>query len=329
MSYIEINSSHLINNLNLIKQITNKEILAVVKDNAYGHGILEISKILSENGIKKVCVRNNFEAKQIQHLFEEILVFFPTLEYNGINISYTIADINSLKKCRHKRVHLKFDTGMHRNALNLDEVDNILEIAFKKFEVKGVFSHFCCADEFGNDTFIQLDRFKKLREKVINFCNKNNYPLPKFHLPNSDAIFKLKEFEMFDYVRPGIAIYGGLDITGLKPVMSLWGEKIKTIKILKNQAVGYNKKFMFNQDEIITLIDLGYSDGILYFDKELQLKDTKAVGKISMDSMSVIGDFKKVCIFDDIREFAKNYPYTITYDILTKLKEGIKRVIKY
>ena len=110
--------------------------------------------------------------------------------------------------------------------------------------------------------------------------------------------------------------------------MSLWGEKIKTLKILKNQGVGYNKKFIFNKDETITLIDLGYSDGILYFDKELQLKNTKAVGKISMDSMSVIGEFEKVCIFDDIREFVKNYPYTITYDILTKLKGEIKRVVK-
>jgi alanine racemase len=328
MSYIEIDSSNLIHNINLITQITNREILAVVKDNAYGHGIVEISKILSKNGIKKVCVRNNFEAKLIQHLFEEILIFFPTLEYNKKNISYTISDINSLKQSPHKQIHLKFDTGMHRNALNLEEIDKILEMAFKKFEVKGVFSHFCCADEFGNDTFIQLDRFKKLRNRVINFCNKNNYPLPKFHLLNSDAIFKLKEFEMFDYVRPGIAIYGGLEIDKLKAVMSLWGEKIKTLKILKNQGVGYNKKFIFNKDETITLIDLGYSDGILYFDKELQLKNTKAVGKISMDSMSVIGEFEKVCIFDDIREFVKNYPYTITYDILTKLKGEIKRVVK-
>ena len=76
------------------------------------------------------------------------------------------------------------------------------------------------------------------------------------------------------------------------------------------------------------MIDLGYSDGILYFDEKLKLKDTMAVGKISMDSMSVIGEFNKVCVFDDVKEFVKNYPHSITYDILTKLKPYIKRVIK-
>jgi alanine racemase len=66
----------------------------------------------------------------------------------------------------------------------------------------------------------------------------------------------------------------------------------------------------------------------LYFDKELTIKETKAVGKISMDSMSVIVKYEKVCIFDDVREFAQNYPYTITYNILTKLKPNIKRIVK-
>jgi alanine racemase len=326
LSYIEIDKNSLIENIKIVQKVTETEILAVIKDNAYGHGILQVAKILKEQGIKRVCVRDNREAEVVKNMFEEILVFFPTLERNGINVSYTISDIKSLKKCRHKKIHLKFDTGMHRNALNLDEIDEILELAFNKFEVKGVFSHFCCSDEMSCDTFIQLDRFLKLRERVLKFCKDRGFTIPKFHLANSDAIFRLTSFEKFDYVRPGIALYGG--IRGLKPVMSLWGETIKIDNISKNQAVGYNKKYMFDNSSKISLIDLGYSDGVLYFDKELQLKDTKAVGKISMDSMSVIGEHKKVCIFDDIVEFAKNYPYTIGYDILTKLKPHIKRVVK-
>jgi len=327
LAYIEINKNNLLHNLNLISKTSQREILAVIKDNAYGHGILHIAKILQEAGIKRVCVRNNIEAKLIQDMFEEILVFFPKLHYNAMNISYTISDMKSLKRCKHKKIHLKFDTGMHRNALNLDDLDEILNLSFSKFEVKGVFSHFCCSDEIGNDTFIQLEKFKNLKSKVVEFCKKNNFDIPKFHIANSDAIFKLPKKDLFDYVRPGIALYGGIKKQNLKPVMSLWGEAIKIIPIQKNQFVGYNKKYMFDEDTKITLIDLGYSDGILYFDKELILKDTKAVGKISMDSMSVIGEYKKVCIFDDVREFVKNYPYTITYDILTKLKPNIKRIV--
>ena len=323
MAYIEINKNNLLYNLEKIKNSTNTEVLAVIKDNAYGHGIIHIANILAQNGIKRVCVRNNYEAELVKHLFDEILVFFPTFQRNALNVSYTISDISQLKKPRHKKIHLKFDTGMHRNALSLDDIDEILELAFSKFEVKGVFSHFCCSDELGCDTFIQLDRFKKLKQKIISYCEKNGYNIPKFHIANSDAIGKIDEY--FDYVRPGIAIYGG--IKGYKPVMSVWGEALKVQTINKNQAVGYNKKYMFNEDTKTTLIDLGYSDGILYFDKELKLRDTKAVGKISMDSMMVLGEHKKVCVFDDVKEFVKNYPYTITYDILTKLKPNIKRVV--
>jgi alanine racemase len=328
LAFIEINKNNLLHNINLIQKISNKEIFAVIKDNAYGHGIKEIAKILKEAGIKRVCVRNNFEAKLVEPYFKEILVFFPELYYNTMNISYTISDIKSLKRCKHRKIHLKFDTGMHRNALSLEDLDEILKIAFNKFEVKGIFSHFCCSDEIGNDTFIQLQRFKELRNRVINFCNKNNFDLPKFHIANSDSVFKLPQNELFDYVRPGIALYGGMINENLKPVMSLWGEAIKVMEIKNNQYVGYNKRYKFNENVKITLIDLGYSDGILYFDKELILKNTKAVGKISMDSMSVIGEYKKVCIFDDVREFIKNYSHTITYDVLTKLKSSIKRVVK-
>ena len=149
MAYIEINKNNLLSNLDLIHKTTNSEILAVIKDNAYGHGILEIASILNEAGIKRVCVRNNFEANLVKSFFEEILVFFPTFEYNGSNISYTISDIKQLKRARHKKIHLKFDTGMHRNALSLENIDEILNLAFSKFEVRGVFSHFCCSDELG------------------------------------------------------------------------------------------------------------------------------------------------------------------------------------
>jgi alanine racemase len=325
LAYININKNNLIFNINKIKNKTNKEILAVIKDNAYGHGILHIAKILKEEGIKKVCVRNNFEAELVREFFEEILVFFPTLARNGMNISYTISDMKSLKKCRHKKIHLKFDTGMHRNALDINDLDEILNIAFSKYEVKGVFSHFCCSDELGGDTFIQYDRFLKLKEKIISFCNKNGFEIPKFHIHNSDAIEKFSDFSEVDYVRPGISIYGGIE--GYKAVMSLWAKAIKHLTIKQNQFVGYNKKYKFDKETKVTLIDLGYSDGILYFDKELKLKDTIAVGKISMDSMSVIGEFDEVCIFDDVKEFIKNYPYTITYDILTKLKPNIKRIV--
>jgi len=325
VAYIELNSSNLKNNIEIIKNISQKEIFAVVKDNAYGHGLLEISSLLKEYGIKRVCVRNNYEAKKIENFFEEILIFFPDTQKSSENFSYSIGSLAQLKSTKHKNIHLKFDTGIHRNGLNIEDFDEIMEIVLKeKFKLKGLFSHFCCSDDNEEYTQIQLNRFEKLKKRVEDFCKKNSLPIPKFHIENSDAIFKLKT--SYDYVRPGIALYGGVYYDGLKAVMKLVGEKINSYTLQKNQGVGYNKTFKANKETKTTLIDLGYSDGILYFKNGLKLKNTKALGKISMDSMSVEGDFEKVVIFDDVREFVKNYD-TISYDILVKLKDDIKRII--
>ena len=323
MATIYINKKNLFDNLSKISSI-NPNILAVIKDNAYGHGIITISKLLKEYGIKKVCVRNNQEANLIKGFFEEILIFNPATSREGINISYAINSLTQLKKNRHPYIHLKINTGMNRNGIEIEEVNEALNIVLKKgFELRGVFSHFCCSEEAKSDTFIQYEKFKSVKEKIVKFCKENNLRLPYFHLANSMALKKLPK--TFDYVRPGIAIYGGIE--GFEPVMSLVANVVNTREI-ENDGVGYNKTFFTKDKMKITTIDVGYADGIPYFKNGCKLKDTEAIGKISMDYMSVIGEFKKeVVVFDDVKEFVKNFD-TITYDILVKISPRIKRVVK-
>jgi alanine racemase len=323
MATIYLNKKNLFFNLNKISKI-NPNILAVIKDNAYGHCIILFSKMLKEYGIKKVCVRDNIEAERVKGIFEEVIVFYPGTNRNAKNISYCINSLIQLKKNRHPYIHLKIDTGMHRNGILIDELDESLEIIKKKeLELRGVFSHLCCADETGNDTFIQYKRFEEVREKVIEFCKKNNLTIPYFHLANSEGLLKLPN--TFDYVRPGIAMYGGID--GFKPVMKLVANTISKRKISSLQGVGYNKKFMSDKDMVVSTVDVGYGDGIPYFTNGAKLKDTNALGKISMDSMIVEGDFDEVVVFDDVKEFVKNFD-TITYDVLVKISPRIKRIIE-
>ena len=322
MATIYINKENLFFNLSKISSI-NPNIIAVIKDNAYGHGIITISKLLKEFGIKKVAVRNNTEADIVKGFFEEVLVFNPLTNRNAINISYAINSLNQLKKNRHPYIHLKINTGMNRNGIEIEEIDEVLELILKKnFEIRGVFSHFCCSEEEGTDRFIQYEKFKKIREKIIEFCKANSLKKPYFHIANSSALSCLPD--TFDYVRPGIAIYGGIE--GYKPVMSLVAKALHT-RVIKNDGVGYNKKFFSKEKIKITTIDVGYADGIPYFQNGCRLKNTKAVGKISMDYMAVLGEFKEVVIFDDIKEFVKNFD-TITYDILVKMSPRIKRIVK-
>ncbi len=322
MATIYINRQNLFSNLDKISSV-NPNIIAVIKDNAYGHGIITISKLLKEYGIKKVCVRNNQEAEIIKGLFEEILIFNPTTARNGINISYAVNSLSQLKKNRHPYIHLKIDTGFRRNGILEDEIDEALDLCVKKsFEIRGVFSHFCCADEVGCDTFIQYDKFLNIRKKIITFCKQNNMKTPYFHIANSASLFKIPD--TLDYVRPGIAIYGGIE--GFKPVMSLVGRVVSVRELKAKEGCGYNKTFMSNENIKISTVDVGYADGIPYFKNGCQLKDTKALGKISMDYMIVEGEYKEVVIFDDINEFVKNFD-TITYDILVKMSPRIKRIV--
>ncbi|AZV47051.1 alanine racemase [Nautilia sp. PV-1] len=323
MAKILLHKQNLFYNLNKISQI-NPNILAVIKDNAYGHGIISFSKMLSEWGIKKVCVKNTDEAEMVKPFFEEIIVFFPKTGRNAKNISYCINSLKQLKKNRHPYIHLKIDTGMHRNGILMSELKTALEIIKEKnFELRGVFTHFCCADETGNDVFIQYERFKEIKSQTEAFCRQNSFSVPYFHISNSYALDKLPD--TFDYVRPGIALYGGIE--GYKPVMEAVAGVISN-RILKNrQGCGYNKKFMSQKDISVTTVDMGYGDGLPYFKNGCRLKNTNALGKISMDSMIVEGDFEKeVVVFDDVKEFVKNFD-TITYDILVKISPRIPRKI--
>ncbi len=321
MATIYLNKTNLFKNLDKISSI-NPNILAVIKDNAYGHGIITFSKLLKEYGIKKVCVRNNVEADLVKGFFEEILIFNPTGAREAKNISYAINSIKQLKKNRHPYIHLKFDTGMHRNGILEDEINEALDIAIEKnFEIRGVFSHFCCSEEINNDTFIQYEKFKKIKHKIENFCKKKALKKPYFHIANSTALNKLPD--TFDYIRPGIAMYGGIE--GYEPVMSLVAKAV-SVREIENDGVGYNKMFFSKNKIKLTTIDIGYSDGIPYFKNGCKLKNTQAVGKISMDYMSVKGEHKEVIIFDDIKEFVKNFD-TITYEILVKMSPRIKRIV--
>jgi len=323
MATVYLHKQNLFDNLDKISKI-NPNILAVIKDNAYGHGIISFSKMLNEWGVKRVCVKNVEEAEVINGFFEEIVIFFPHTGRGAKNFSYCINSLKQLKKNRHPYIHLKIDTGMHRNGILIEELDESLEIIkHKAFELRGVFTHFCCADETGNDLFIQYERFKKIKNAVEEFCESNSIKKPYFHIANSFALERLPD--TFDYVRPGIALYGGID--GYKPVMELRAGVISKRKLKKGWGCGYNKAFMSDEEIEITTVDVGYGDGLPYFKNGCKLKNAMALGKISMDSMILKGIFEKeVVVFDDVKEFVRNFD-TITYDILVKISPRIKRKI--
>ena len=136
MSEILLSKSAYTHNLT---QIANKigskdRIIAVLKDNAYGHGALLMGKIASEFGIKIACVKSEFEARELSELFDNIIVLshLPNGDESGEFI-YAINELRALKLIKPKtQIHLAIDTLMHRNGINIDEIEEAISIIKKR-----------------------------------------------------------------------------------------------------------------------------------------------------------------------------------------------------
>ena len=339
MSYIIINKLNYFHNLTLIsKQIGGIEKLFVVlKDNAYGHGLVEMAKLSREFGAKRCAVKSVKEALITQKYLPYTLVLSDIPAQKMNNVGITINHISSIEKIpTNSQVELKVDTGMHRNGIKPDDIDAALKlIKDKKLILKGVFTHFRSADELTSEYFWQRENFKEVKKRVKEICKRENLPQPYFHSHNSAAIFRNSNFDE-DFARSGISIYGyhylnpPLQNPSLKPVLSLWAEKLSQRELKKGQRVGYGGVYEAKKDMIVSTYDIGYGDGLFRYDGlgELKVANGKLIlGRISMDSFALEGNDEKVCVFDDATDFAK-YFNTITYEIITNLSKDIRRVIR-
>ncbi|PID48027.1 MAG: alanine racemase [Proteobacteria bacterium] len=343
MAYISLDSSAYGHNLRYIGSKVGgiSKIMAVLKDNAYGHGIEQMGRLASSFGIKRAVVKNTFEAKIIEPFFEKILILIeanPSKAIKNDKFIYTCDDICSIKDFpRNTNIHLKVDTGMRRNGVLPEQLDEVFSLLKKNnLDLEGVFTHFYGADIVGSEFYVQNECYKKVKLACKNLAKKYNFPPLHFHSCNSSASLRLQESLDDDFVRIGIASYGYTDLHesfgkfDLKPVLALWGEKICSRELKKDDTLGYGGAFLADRDMVVSSYDLGYGDG-LFRQNGIQnphVKNGKRfLGRMSMDCFSLEGIDEKVCVFDDVREFAKRFN-TITYEILTQLSPFIPRVIK-
>jgi alanine racemase len=333
MSFIELNKSAFFNNLDIIAKKTADitKISLVLKDNAYGHGLLEIAAMAREYGITRAVVRNEAEAQMIREMFEYILILNPSFPAS-MHPSYrhTINALEDIKKFPpSSRVELKIDTGMHRNGIAMEQ----LEEAFAKIErfglkLEGLFTHYRSADTLSSEWFWQKKNFEQIKSKARRL-NENL----RFHSCNSAALFRSGRVDD-EMVRVGIAAYGclkmdeGFEATGLRPVLSLWAEKISRRKLKKGEKIGYNATFEADKEMLVTNYDLGYADGLLRsLSNNYRTPAGHALlGRVSMDNSSYDCTEDKLLVFDDANEIA-SFAGTIGYEILVRLSSSIERKI--
>lgn len=283
--WAEINLSNLDYNIkNIIaKAGEDKEIIGVIKADGYGHGSVEIAKVLKENGVKTFAIATLQEAVTLRDagISEEIIMLGLTPDmYADTIVKYDItpvvcdsenaAAISEAAKAAGKTVKglIAVDTGMGRIGYLTDDANAIEDIKkiekLSNFEIKGMFSHMATADAF-DKTFSkeQEDKYTSFYESLKSAGV--NIPFRTF--ANSASIMEIPSV-YYDAVRPGIILYGcypsnevDKNQLSIKPVMSVKANIIHLKKVGKGFSVGYGRKFIAERESIIATVALGYADG--------------------------------------------------------------------
>lgn len=275
---ILISEENFIHNINFLKKKYNKNILPVIKANAYGHGSEIIVKILIKYGINQCVVARISEAMELLNNIdipkEFKIIILETIEKEDLKevLKYPqlIVTANSEKDLLNflgygissKKIQLKIDLGFGRNGIVLDDIYKIKKIILENnLKFSGIFSHL-----FSVDYLTGIKLIEKFNEVLIELGREN---FQMVHLQNSLAISNYGSLPFVTHLRPGMFIYGffedGAYEENLKKVISLNGEII-TIKNIENlEYLAYLKKRELKNKFLknIAFIKIGYGDGFL------------------------------------------------------------------
>ncbi len=319
---IEVNLDNLEYNIkNLRDRVGQTAIAAVVKADAYGHGIIECAKTMIDSGVDYLAVATLSEALQIRNNYKEYPVFVMGYTSDE-NMRYVVEQditqciftfeqasiLNELGKSMSKKpkVHIKYDTGFNRLGFSdcEESIAQIIKITqLANLDCEGILSHLALTDDAENKR--QFEAFKSAFEKI----EKTGHIFKFKHICDSIAAIDYPEF-CLSMVRPGALLYGMKSFRkndiDLKQVVK-FKTKISYIKDLKiGEGISYNYKFKVNRDSKIATIQVGYADGFprnMYGVGEVTINGLRApiVGVICMDQCMVdVTDIEDVNIGDDV-----------------------------
>jgi alanine racemase len=338
MAYITLSKSAFFHNLDQIARQSGglERIALVLKDNAYGHGLDTMASLAHAFGVRRAIVRDQAEAKVIEKYFDYVLVLAEIPLQHDEKIHYTINALDQIRRFpRGTLVELKVDTGMHRNGIAFDE----LEAAFRQvieagLVLKGIFTHQRSADTLGSEWHWQQKNFEAVKAKAHSLAVELGLERPSFHSANSATLYRSGIPEDESVVRVGIAAYGclamdrTLDQPLLRPVMSLWAQKIATRTLNTGARVGYNGAYAAAASETVSTYDIGYADGLprALSNRLVTPNGNHLLGRVSMDNISLSGESDEVLLFDDANVIASQCD-TIGYEILVSMRRAMPRKV--
>ena len=349
--WAEIDLDILANNMRNIKKLSgDKEVMAVVKADAYGHGALDVAPCLLENGASKLAVAMLTEAIELRNnnITAPIMILGYTPIYLGeelikYNIEQTIYDLNyakelsnlAIKLNKKAKIHIALDTGMGRiGFLPTDESFNaICEICnLPGLDVIGIFTHFSSSDEKNKEyTQYQFNQIYNFIERLE--VNEINIPLK--HASNSAAIIDLPNTYL-DAVRAGIILYGYYpsdevkkDNLSIKPALTLKAKIAHVKELDSGMYISYNRTFKTSRKSKIATIPIGYADGYirtLKHEAKVIVNGQLApiVGNICMDQFMIdVTDIDNVKSGDEVILLGESNEVKFNADDLAKCMNSI------
>lgn len=254
--------------------------MAIIKANAYGHGLVPVGRHLQAIGAGQLGVAFLEEGLALR----QAGVTLPILVMGGIfgpqaaalianELEITVSSLDKLRQVeaaaeslgRQATIHLKIDTGMERIGVHSYSAGPLVEAAARSrwCRLKGVYSHLACADDPGSDmTARQLERFA---EACAHF-GRIGAPMPLRHLANSGGVLHFPDTAL-DLVRPGIALFGVLpdpasrDSVGLRPALSLVSQVVYFKVVRGGNPVSYGATWTPPADTRVVTVPIGYGDG--------------------------------------------------------------------
>lgn len=327
LTWTEVNLDAIAQNVKNIKKLIGekKELMAVVKGNAYGHDILEVSPVVLENGATRLAVARLEEAIFLRKagITVPILVLgLPLKQQAEFLVSYDITpavcEFEMIEKLselavqmnKMTKIHLKVDTGMGRIGIfPYDVLRFIKKIkALKNVEIEGIFTHFSVADE--KDKVYTEEQFRKFIE-ILTILEKEGIKIPIKHVGNSAALLDLPHMWL-DMVRPGIAIYGLYPSKEVKKTINLipaqqFKTKIVFIKELPlGESISYGRTYITKRRMRVASLPVGYADGynrLLSNQGEVLVRGQRVpiIGRVCMDQCMIdVTNLTQVEIGDEV-----------------------------
>ncbi len=341
-SKVVVNFNALLHNLKTIeKKIDLEKVIAVVKADAYGHGLVKISEFLLRNKVKKLGVARIEEAIEISNSCSfqlgvdyEILIMGYTSndnlkEYACSGFTFTVTDFAQALILNEypNKIHFKTNTGFNRLGKRIDSslVNEILAVNdLENITLEACFSHLRLVND--RDDKKQFEQLKFLKDEL----SKVN-PSIKYHINDSVGFLRHPDFNL-DYVRIGALLYGLIpnsqkNLMDVKPVMSVYSFVSNITEIKKGEGIGYSEDIV-KEDLTVATIPVGYGDGYKRIFSSngyviINGKKCNIVSLICMDQMMVDITNKDVKMYDKVDILSEK----ITADTLASLAKTNKNDI--